>query len=87
MTTKFLTFADESQAREILAEYINEDGEWVTGGLYWSMVVLGVVYPEATEDNPNSAPYAGYGVNWAGDMPEYLLPFEVEVKTPVNVFA
>jgi hypothetical protein len=79
--TKFLTFADEAQAREILAEYINKDGEWVTGGLYWSMLVLGVV------SDADGNPYPGYGVNWAGDMPEYLLPFEVEVETPVNVFA
>jgi hypothetical protein len=85
--TKFLTFADEAQAREILAEYINEDGEWVTGGLYWSMLVLGVVYPEATEDNPNPEPYPGYGVNWAGNMPEYLEQYVVEIENPVNVFA
>jgi hypothetical protein len=78
--TKFLTFADEAQAKEILAEYINEDGNWITGGLYWSMIVLGVVY-----DADGNA-YPGYGVNWAGDMPEYLLPFEVVVETPVNVF-
>ena len=84
--TKFLTFADEAQAKEILAEYINEDGEWITGGLYWSMVVVGTVYPTPTEENPNPEPYAGYGVNWAGDMPEYLNEFLVEVETPVNVF-
>lgn len=85
--TKFLTFTDEVQAREILVEYINEDGEWITGGLYWSMLVVGTVFPPATDDNPNPEPYAGYGVNWSGDMPEYLLPFEVVVETPVNVFA
>ena len=84
--TRFLTFKNEAQAKKILAEYITEDGEWITGGLYWSMVVLGVVYPVATEENPNPKPYRGYGVNWAGDMPEYLLPFEVEIENPVNVF-
>lgn len=78
--TKFLTFADEAQAKEILAEYINEDGEWLTGGLYWSMIVLGVVY------DADGKPYAGYGVNWSGDMPEYLIPFEVQIENPVNVF-
>ena len=84
--TKFLTFEDEAQAKEILAEYLNEEGEWITGGLYWSMIVLGVVYPAATEEDPTPEPYPGYGVNWSGDMPEYLLPFEVEIENPVNVF-
>jgi hypothetical protein len=84
--TRFLTFKNEAQAKKILAEYITEDGEWITGGLYWSMVVLGVVYPVATEEDPNPKPYPGYGVNWSGNMPEYLLPFEVEIENPVNVF-
>jgi hypothetical protein len=84
--TKFLTFQDEAQAREVLVDYINEDGEWITGGLYWSMVVVGIVYPPATEENPNPEPFEGYGVNWAGDMPEYLNEFVVELENPVNVF-
>jgi hypothetical protein len=78
--TKFLTFKNEAQTKQILADYIDADGNWITGGLYWSMIVLGVVY------DADGKPYAGYGVNWAGDMPEYLLPFEVQVETPVNVF-
>jgi hypothetical protein len=85
--TTFLTFTDEAQAKEILADYIDADGNWITGGMYWSMYVLGVVYPPATEENPNPDPLPGYGINWAGDMPEYLLPFVVEIANPVNVFA
>ena len=84
--TIYLTFQDEAQAREVLVDYINEDGEWLTGGLYWSMVVVGIVYPPPTEENPNPEPFEGYGVNWAGDMPEYLNEFVVEIENPVNVF-
>jgi hypothetical protein len=85
--TTFLTFTDEAQAKEILADYIDADGNWITGGLYWSMVVVGTVVPTPSEDNPNPKPLDGYGVNWAGDLPEYLQEFVVEIENPVNVFA
>lgn len=81
MSTVFLTFSDEAQAKEILADYIDADGNWITGGMYWSMHVLGVV------NDADGNPLPGYGVNWAGDMPEYLLPFVVEIENPINVFA
>jgi hypothetical protein len=78
--TIFLTFKDEAQAQEVLADYY-VDGVWQTAGIGWALNVLGIVYD--AEGNP----LEGYGVNWSGELPESCLPFVVEIENPYNVFA
>lgn len=90
--TIFLTFADEAEAQSVLSDYYvpatdETEAYWITAGIGWACNVLGIVYPSATEDNPEPAPFEGFGVNWSGELPEVCLPYVVELDSPINVFA
>lgn len=84
--TQFLTFKDEAEAQSVLSDYYipaTDDTEayWITAGIGWALNVLGVVY------DADGNPYTGYGINWSGELPEYLQEYAVEIENPVNVFA
>lgn len=84
--TQFLTFKDEAEAQSVLSDYYipaTDDTEayWITAGIGWALNVLGVVV------NSDGVVYDGYGVNWSGELPEYLQEYSVEIENPVNVFA
>ena len=92
--TTFLTFADEAEAKQVLADYIYTDEQgnevWMSAGDGWAMNVLGTVYPlnpnYDPEVDPPPVPFPGFGVNWSGELPEVCKPFVVEIANPVNVF-
>lgn len=43
--TYFLKFPSEDVAKEVMADYVTEDG-WLTGGFQWALDVLGVIYKD-----------------------------------------
>ena len=93
--TYFLKFPSEDVAKEVMADYVTEDG-WITGGFQWALDVLGVIYKDEVALD-------GWHLNFAGpleqpsDVPEGEVPlgtlslkaqtYMVEPANPVRVFA
>lgn len=77
--TAFLKFPDEATAKEVLADYVTEDG-WITAGIGWALDPLGTIYRDEVE-------LEGWHVNYAGELPEVAQPYVIEPNNPVRVFA
>lgn len=77
--TTFLKFPDEDTAKEVLADYVTEDG-WITAGIGWALDPLGTIYRDEVE-------LEGWHVNYAGELPEVAQPYVIEPNNPVRVFA
>lgn len=77
--TTFLKFPDENTAKEVLADYVTEDG-WITAGIGWALDPLGTIYRDEVE-------LEGWHVNYAGELPEIAQPYVIEPNNPVRVFA
>lgn len=82
MTDYYLKFKDEAEALEVLKDY--------TG----SIDIIGQIYKETgntlTTDEgevPEMALIAGYYVNTRGPASEFLLPFSIQVLSPIRMWA
>ena len=84
MTTRFLKFADEAEAKMLLAQYLNE-GEWVTASHTHALDPVGVISRLTDEEVVETL--AGFHVNFAGELPEGVADYEVFPVTPSRVFA
>lgn len=77
--TIFLKFPDEATAKEVLSDYVTENG-WITAGIGWALDPLGTIYRDEVELD-------GWHVNFVGDLPEVAQPYVIEPNNPVRVFA
>lgn len=90
--THYLRFADEAEARVVLAQYLNEDGNWITGSHDHALDVVGTIYKPTGEMGqsefgpyPLFEPIPGFHVNYIGS--EDFSAYEVFPSTPSRVFA
>lgn len=72
--TTFLKFPDEDTAKEVLADYVTEDG-WITAGIGWALDPLGTIYRDEVE-------LEGWHVNFVGQLEQ-----DNNVYTPDGVAA
>lgn len=92
--TRRLKFADEAQAKSIMAEYWSDEYGWRTASHEHSLCPIGIIYrptgvileSEGIE-YPEMAPIEGFHINFIGELPEAALPFEVFPQNPVCVFS
>ena len=94
MQTVYLKFDSEAQAKEVLAEYITEEGEWQIASHTHAIDLVGIIHkPTGTmlqgEDGeyPEMEQLEGYHINFLGELPEVAIPFVVTPSSPSRVFA
>lgn len=88
MTTHHLKFADEAEAKTALAQYLDEEGNWMTASHIHALDVVGTIYKftgEVINDEPVSIELDGYHINYIGDAD--FSAYEVFPSTPSRVFA
>ena len=93
--TVFLKFPDEATAQVVLAEYLSEDGYWITDSHTHTLDVIGTICRPTgstlTDQNgmeyPEMAAIAGYHVNFLGDLPAIPSAYIINPITPSRVFA
>lgn len=74
--TNYLRFPDEATAKTLLADYLTEDGTWITASHSHALDVIGEI-PDTT----------GWHVNYIGDLPSEWNTYMVTPESPVRVFA
>ena len=85
MKTLFLQFADEGEANELLAPFV-EVG-MVIDVIGVISVATGEVFDTPDGPTPEMSPLPGWFVNVLGmTLPEALQPFEIFPENPVRVF-
>ena len=92
--THRLKFADEAQAKSIMAEYWSDEYGWRTASHTHSLYPLGVIYRPTGMmlesdgfEYPEMAPIDGYHINFIGELPEAATPFLVFPENPVNIYS
>ena len=93
--TTFLKFPDEATAKTVLADYLSEEGEWITDSHTHSLDPVGVIYrptgamlpDENGIEYPEMAPVEGWHVNFLGELPVTANDYIVYPTTPSRVFA
>ena len=93
--TTFLKFPDEATTKTVLADYLSDEGQWVTDSHTHSLDPVGVIYRPTgnmlTDENgieyPEMAAIAGYHVNFLGDLPAIPSAYIVTPLNPVRIFA
>ena len=73
--TNYLRFPDEATAKTLLADYLAEDGAWITASHSHALDVIGEI--------PDTA---GWHVNYIGDVPDEWLQYAVTPENPYRVF-
>ncbi len=73
--THYLRFPDESTAKIVLADYLAEDGTWITASHNHALDVIGEI--------PDTA---GWHVNYVGSLPDGWDDYIVTPDQPVRVF-
>lgn len=95
MNTYCLKFIDETDARAHLADYLTDEGEWLTASHTHALDVIGTIYRPTgevttSEDGvpiPAMAALDGFHVNFAGELPPTCEQFVVTPANPVRVWA
>ena len=75
MTTLFLKFASEAEAKSVLAVYVSPEGEWVTGSHFHALDVIGPINDQ------------GFHINMLGTIPPEAEAYAVVPVTPDRMFA
>jgi hypothetical protein len=89
-TTYFFKFADEAEAKQQLAEYLDANGNWITDSYDHCLSIVGTISkPDGTfddEGNANMAALPGYHVNIRlKESPADLAAYLVYPESPVRV--
>lgn len=93
--TTFLKFPDEATAKTVLADYLSNEGEWITDSHIHSLDPLGVIFRPTgymlTDENgieyQEMTAIDGYHVNFLGDLPAVASAYVVTPINPVRIFA
>lgn len=93
--TTFLKFPDETTAKTVMAEYVSDEGTWLTDSHTHSLDPLGIIHQPTgvmlTDENgieyPEMAPIPGWHVNFLGDLPAIPRAYIVTPLNPVRIFA
>jgi hypothetical protein len=90
--THYLRFPDEATAKTVLADYLTEDGTWITASHSHALDVIGAISRGGEwdeEGNLITPPTLldGWHVNYSGELPEGWEEFVVEPENPVRVWA
>jgi hypothetical protein len=94
MQTVYLKFDSEAKAKEVLAEYITEEGEWQIASHTHAIDLVGIIHKPTGvmlqgEDGEylEMAQLDGYHINFLGELPEVAQPYIVTPSSPSRVFA
>lgn len=81
MKTRFLTFASEQLANDVLSPYLEVNPTTAVD-------ILGILYEEPYEEDVEPTPLPGWHINiLASVLPTDFIQYEVFPKTPRRVFA
>lgn len=91
--TKFLKFANEAEAITVLEAYRNEEG-WIQASHTHALDVIGTLHTPTGKmlkdgdfEYPEMKPLPGFHVNFIGELPDALKPFEIFPTSPQRIFA
>ena len=94
MQTVYLKFDSEAQAKDILSDFITEEGEWQIASHTHAIDLVGVIHKPTGnmlqgEDGeyPEMEALDGYHINFLGELPEVAIPYVVAPANPVRIFA
>jgi hypothetical protein len=94
MQTVYLKFDSEAQAKEILSDFLNEEGEWQIARHTHAIDLVGIIHKPTGnmlqgEDGeyPEMEQLEGYHINFLGELPEVAQPYSVTPSSPSRVFA
>lgn len=90
--TNYLRFPDEATAKTVLADYLAEDGAWITASHSHALDVIGTITRGGEWDDEGNVivePIVlnGWHVNYRGELPNGWDAYAVWPEQPVRVWA